>query len=69
MAQVFRQMTKTDYQVISETIRKEYSSHPWLDIVAIRSMLMDECNDLGIKWWGKENKEVIPALVRLVIKK
>ena len=66
MRKVFRKITKTDYQVISENIRQEYCLNSWLDTVAIQSMVMDECNRLGIKWWGKENKEIVPILVKLI---
>lgn len=29
---------------------------------ALRSVLMDELNNRGVKWWGKENRDLVDRL-------
>ena len=67
MKRTFRRITATDYKVIAATLKREYQRNKWVDAVGVRSWCMDECNKLGVKWWGNENKNVIPNLVHMVM--
>lgn len=69
MKRVFRPIEKKEFQEIANVVAREIRMLPFLDKVAIRSMLMDECNVRGIKWYGKENASVIPELVKLSMKR
>ena len=67
----FRPINDKDYESVSSLIAKEVKKYPFLkkDKVAVRSMLMDELNSRGIKWFGKEDKNVIANLLDMTMEK
>lgn len=65
----FREINDNDYNSISDILSRELIDNRWVDNIVIRSWCMDECNRRGIKWFGKHNKDVIPNLVQMTIKK
>lgn len=65
----FRQITSKDYEQISNILAVELERNDWVDVVGLRSWCMDECNKLGIKWWGKDNAFVIPTLIQKIYAK